>query len=270
MTLGIGILTWKAHQTLRQTIESHIASGIETFLDERLIFVQEGDSESVKLATSFGYRVEKSSKNLGILGGFEALGTAMHSEYIILNENDFSIVENPEKTREELDIAREIITSGIAKIVMLRSRKTPGKPFATPAKFRKYFPGNDASALTKFQATMMRKLRPENARLMRARTIRLEKNAHLIAPEEVKQIMPGWNLTTSRWQSWTNNPIMIERKFFLDVIIAFANRADTRRRTNGFKNLEVEMNCNWWREQEFPIAQGPGLFTHGRIGYRGY
>lgn len=269
-SLGIGVLTWRAPETFQNTLDSHAAAKLVEIVDERVAFVQEGDSESVEIAKAGGYRIETSSKNLGILGGFEALGNAMRSEYIILNENDFPILAEPTETYEQLKTACGLLENETAKIVMLRSRQTPGEPFALPPKCRKYFPPNDATILEKARAMVLRIMRPEKARITRARMIRIDDNAHINAPNEVTEIEKGWNLTTSRWQPWTNNPIMIRRDFFLDVIIAFANDAVTTRRINGFKNFEVEMNCDWWREQEFPIAQGPGLFTHGRIGYRGY
>ncbi|GAB5540140.1 MAG: hypothetical protein Salg2KO_22430 [Salibacteraceae bacterium] len=269
-SLGIGVLTWRAPETLHNTLGSHAAAKIGDIVCERVVFVQEGDIESVEIAKSGGYRVETSSKNLGILGGFEALGNAMRSEYLILNENDFPIVTDPSDTHDQLKTACELLKNETAKIVMLRSRQSPGVPFALPPKCRKYFPPDDATILEKARGIVLRTTRPKKARITRARMIRIDNNAHINAPNEVVEIKNGWNLTTSRWQPWTNNPIMIKRDFFLDVIIPFANDANTTRRINGFKNFEVEMNCNWWRKQEFPIAQGPGLFTHGRIGYRGY
>lgn len=268
--LGIGVLTWRAPQTFQKTLASHAAAQLSNFVSERVAFVQEGDPESVEIAQSNGYRVETSPNNLGILGGFEALGRAMKSEFIILNENDFPILADPQETQEELQTAYQLLNNGTAKIVMLRSRLTPGEPFALPPKCRKYFPPSNASIVEKAKAGLLRMIRPGKARMTRARMIRIDDHAHIHAPNEVTKIQEGWNLTTSCWQPWTNNPIMIKRGFFLDVIIAFANEAKTTRRINGFKNFEVEMNCDWWREQEFPIAQGPGLFTHGRIGYRGY
>lgn len=268
--LGIGVLTWRAPETFQNTLASHSACNLASFVDERVAFVQEGDPESVKIAEANGYRVETSAENLGILGGFEALGKTLNSEIIIINENDFPIAASADETQEELQTACELLKNGTAKIVMLRNRETPGEPFALPPKCRKYFPPRDAAIHQKLRATILRALRPDKARITRARTIRIDANAHLTAPNEVVEIKKGWNLTTSRWQPWTNNPIMISRDFFLGEIIAFANSSQTNRRTNGFKNLEVELNCDWWREREFPIAQGPGLFTHGRIGYRGY
>lgn len=269
-SIGIGVLTWRAPETFQRTLASHAAANVGEIVSERLAFVQEGDPSSVSIAKKNGYRVETSEENLGILGGFEALGKALRSEFIVLNENDFPIIASADETRDELQMAHELLKDGTAKIVMLRSRREPGIPFALPPKCRKYFPPEDASVSERMLATILRTCRPGKARITRARTIRIDDNAHITAPNEVTKIKDGWNLTTSRWQPWTNNPIMIKRDFFLDVIIAHANAANTSRRINGFKNFEVEMNCDWWRDQEFPIAQGPGLFTHGRIGYRGY
>ncbi|MBB5515603.1 hypothetical protein FHS89_001615 [Rubricella aquisinus] len=264
-SLGIGVLTWRSPANLDRTLQSHEAGGLWPLVDQRLVFVQEGDADSVAVARNAGYEVATSRENLGIFGGFQALGRAMRTDLILPNENDFQIITSPETTASELAHARSLIDTGQADIVMLRSRKEPGEPFFQ-AKYHAFFP-EGADTMT---ARLRRILRPFKARRMAARGIRLFEDAAQRAPFALQEIAPGWNMTTSRWQTWSNNPCLLRRDFFNDVIIAKADQTPTRRRINGHKNLEMELNSRWWRAQAFRIAQGPGIFSHDRVGYRGY
>ncbi|MFT6072211.1 MAG: hypothetical protein ACJAXL_000746, partial [Alphaproteobacteria bacterium] len=77
-------------------------------------------------------------------------------------------------------------------------------------------------------------------------------------------------LVDSAYLPWTNQSILLRREFFLDIIIRYAEMAQTKRRINGFRNLEIEMNSDFWRQGHFKICVPKGLFTHRRIGDRGY
>ena len=70
---------------------------------------------------------------------------------------------------------------------------------------------------------------------------------------------------------WTNQSILVNRDFFLNKIIPLARSVKTNRHANNLPNLEIELNKTpKWRESGWKIACGPGLFTHERVGDRGY
>lgn len=265
-TLGLGVLTWRSPKTLERTLVSHEAAGLWPLLNQRLVFVQEGDADSVSIARNAGYEVAVSQENLGIFGGFKAMGAAMRTDLIIPNENDFQAITAPQETVKQLTFARELVDQARADIVMLRSRDEPGEPFFQD-KYHAYFPKNDTAQMT---ARLRRMLRPLKTRRMAARSIRLFADAPTRAPFAVHEIAQGWAMTTSRWQTWSNNPCLLRREFFNDTLIAHADAAPVRRTINGAKNFEIELNDRWWRTQAFKIAQGPGIYSHNRIGYRGY
>ncbi|MCB1485188.1 MAG: hypothetical protein KDJ17_09890, partial [Hyphomicrobiaceae bacterium] len=89
-------------------------------------------------------------------------------------------------------------------------------------------------------------------------------------PSDVHAVEGGFYLLPTAVIPWTNQSIMIDRKFFLDNIIARSLSVSGRRQTNGYRNIEIELNGSWWRKRPWKIAVAPGLFTHRRIGYRGY
>jgi len=153
--------------------------------------------------------------------------------------------------------------------VLLRSRSHPGNPFSARKKAARFHPEDGASVAARLRAAGRRVLRPEKARRMAGRAIRFDAEAHRRHPAQIIEMAPGWLMTTSRWLPWTNNPCLLRRSLFLDLLDRAA-AAETRRRVNGFKNFEIEVNGPWWRDQELRIVQGPGIFTHDRIGDRGY
>lgn len=269
--IGLGILTWKAPETLRQTLESHRAVGLPDLVGERMVYVQEqqNDPQSVAIARDYGYRVEGGAENLGIFGGIDALIRRLHSPLVIFNENDFRATAPPDAVARELEAARGLILDNRADIVLLRSRAEPGAPFMGAQKTTAYHPGIGAPLPLRMKAAVRRLARPEKSRRMAARSIRTTPNAHQRFPRIVTALEPDWQMSTSRWVAWTNNPCLLRRSLFLQLLDRAASEP-TSRRVNGRRNFEIELNSRWWRNQNFRIAQGPGIFTHDRIGYRGY
>ncbi len=269
-SLGIGVLSWKAAETLDVTLRSHVNAAFDKLFEEQRVLLQESDEASRDVVRDNGYTATNLDTNIGILGGFEALGQAMESDIILLTENDFPMIAPVDAAASQIRRAYELIANDEADIVLMRSRSIPGTPFDIGLKYPRYFPSDDAPAGAKAMAVLRRLLRPEKARRLLARSTCLKEDAPALAPFACEDIGEGFHKTSSTYLPWTNNPFMIRRAFFMDTLIAFANAADTKRTVNGFKNFEIELNCPWWRESAFRIVHAPGIFTHGRIGDRGY
>ena len=269
--LAIGVLTWRAPETLRQTLESHRAAGIDRLVSERVVFVQARgeDPRSVEIAREFGYRVEGSADNLGILGGIDALARCLRTPLVLFNENDFQIDAPPETVARELRMACSLVREDRADIVWLRSREHPGRPFVVREKTEQFHPPEGATRAARVAAALRRTARPDKARRMAARSIRFDADAPRAFPDLIEEPEPGWSMARSRWLSWSNNPCVLRRDLLLTLLDRAAGE-DSTRRTNGFRNLEVELNSPWWRAQDLRIVQAPGIFTHDRIGDRGY
>lgn len=270
-SLGIGVLSWKAAETLDATLNSHVAGGFDGLFAEQRVLLQESDEASRKVVQARGYTATNLDTNIGILGGFEALGQAMESDIILLTENDFPMISTAQEAAGQIRRAHALIADDDADIVLMRSRVVPGTPFDIGLKYPKYFPTVDAPAGEKASAALRRLLRPQKARRLLARSTCLREEAPRLAPFAYDDLGEGFHKTSSKYLPWTNNPFMIRRSFFMDTLIAFANAAaDTKRTVNGFKNFEIELNCPWWRDSAFRIVHASGIFTHGRIGHRGY
>jgi hypothetical protein len=204
------------------------------------------------------------------LGGFDALASALQSDVVLITENEFPLIEPAEIAAPQINRAHDLVRSGDADVVLMRSRSNPGSPFDIGDKYPRFFPHEGASSSARFAASVRRIARPGKARRLLARSTCLRDDAATLAPFANTDLGDGFHLTSSQYLPWTNNPFMVRRSFLTDTILPFAKNAETSRRVNGFKNLEIELNCAWWRDNRFKIVHAPGLFTHGRVGDRGY
>ncbi len=267
---GLGILSWKGYDSLRPMLARLIESGVTEHFNERFIFFPEIDDEGREIATEHGFTCDGSPTNLGIFGGFQALGRGMSSDTILLLENDLRMIEPSHEAERQLNAAFDVVETDTAKVVFLRHTKQPGDDFATLEKYRKFFPADDANASARLFAMALRAFRPDKrARLIGTAPYASDQPEHLF-PEIERHDPSGFWLMSPFNKAWTNQSFVTRRDFFLDTLMDHVERADTTRRVNGFKNIEIELNSRWWREQPWKIAIAPGLFTHQREGDRGY
>ncbi|MEP3891649.1 MAG: hypothetical protein ABJN69_14415 [Hellea sp.] len=75
--------------------------------------------------------------------------------------------------------------------------------------------------------------------------------------------------TDSRYFRWSNRAKFLQKSFFLDQLIAFAEANPTDRTVNGLMDLEHQINApqqrDWYTKQKFPLAiHKTGLFGHER------
>ena len=132
LNLSIGILTWNAHNTLNNTLESYKRSGLLDMVNDVCIFAQEGSDADYKIAANYGTDIILSPTNIGIGKGLSTLAHAAESDNILLLENDwvvlpdyFSIVYS------ELVKGIDMVEKNKADVVKFRSRRDPGDPLYT-------------------------------------------------------------------------------------------------------------------------------------------
>ena len=100
--LSIGLLSWRAHKTLRKTLDSYRASDLMGCADEFKVFFNEISEEDRALAAEYGVEAAGSPENLGIWGGMDGAAAALKGDYILLLQNDCPVVSSPEETRRWL------------------------------------------------------------------------------------------------------------------------------------------------------------------------
>lgn len=267
--LGLGILSWKGYDSLEASLATYNRIGMLGLFDEAVAYLPEAGEPGPSICRAAGVRPVEMPGNDGILAGFEGLARSMSAEIVLLVENDCPVIVDYEEAKRQILHARRLIESREARIVRLRSLAEPGEAFTTREKFHRYFPPEGAGEVTRLRAALRCLLRPR--RMRRALGEAVLHDQKLAARYGIARFdNEGFGLTTSRHIPWTNQSVMMRREDFLESVIEVAKVANTRRRVNGAKNIEIEMNAPHWRDAEIPIAVAPGIFTHRRIGSRGY
>lgn len=269
-TIGIGILSWKGYDSLEATLKSYRDANLFKYFDEQLLFLPEIDERGIAIAKKFGIPYKGSETNLGVLGGNKALAEAMKSDYILLLENDYRLIESEHEVKVQLDRALQALSNGHADIWRFRHRSKPGDVWHI-WKTERYWPRDDASGGSKFMAALRRIFRPGKAKRKIGNTVFFYDDADRRFPKYISKTAAGDFIVSSAVLNWANNAVFINRRFFLETIIPAALARKTKRLINKFPTIETELNSRWWRKQRFKIGiSNPGLFTHMRMGDRGY
>ena len=229
MTLTIGVLSWGAHYTLRNTLESYRFWGLDKLADQKIIWFQEISEEDIMIAQMYGWDYDGSSTNIGIAGGYKELVARATGSLFLFLENDWRLIQNPEI---QIITGAVLLEAGATDVVRYRSRKYPGNPLWTLQ-----FKGNELS-------------RPEH--LLDC----LHWEEH---PEKFPQIhkLPyGWYRTDARYANWTNNPTMFRTDLLKSIVLTSLWNGDGEKSIQGF----------WQEQSQIKVMQGDGLFEHYRIG----
>lgn len=263
-TLGMGILSWRGAASLAHALDSYHAANLFSLFDERAIVLPDPDEAVLAIAQKHPLTLHRHPHNLGIAGGMRAVAEALSTDYVLFLENDCPLIEDLGTARTQLNRALEIIESKAAFMARLRSRREPGEVFNTLAKYQRYWSPGAAPRLRRW-------LRPHKAKRLCGTAIYDSPQPHLKHPAYIKEAAPENYIVSPKVLPWTNQSILIRRLDFLNIILPFVEGQPLTRAVNGFHNVEIELNqSRFWTESAFNIFCPPGLFTHQRLGDRGY
>lgn len=263
---GLGILSWGGYAALARSLESYADERLFDLFDEALVFLPEIQPQGISLAEQYGLAYTGTPNNLGILGGFKAMAEALATDHVLLLENDCPLIEPHAEAARQLDLASAALAAGDVDVFRMRHREHPGQKFDTLAKHHRYFPSDAASPGAKTMARLRRLLRPGKARRMIGGAPYAMAQPELRFPDDVRRASDGALRVSSAVLNWTNQSVFLDRAFFLDTLIAYAEAHPSPRTVNGFPDIEKELNSSWWRRSGFTIGLDRGLFTHERIG----
>jgi hypothetical protein len=262
-TVGFGVLSWRDRDTLRHSLESYKRENFAGLFDRALIYFQEIEDEDRAVASAFGFEAAGDGTNRGILGGFKAMAEALDTDYVLLVENDALLVENAESVIRQIKSALSNLRVGTAQVYRMRHRQFPGQQFAI-YKRKRFWPPQGASRAAHTMAAIRRVFRPKAARRAAGWTVYYRDDAATRFPKLVRLTPDGDYLISSATLEWSNNTFLINRRFFLDRIIAECERRYSGRGVNDMPTIEVEANAPWWRRSGLRIGVGKGLFEHYR------
>ncbi|MDA9171416.1 hypothetical protein N9O69_04985 [Alphaproteobacteria bacterium] len=263
LQFSIGILSWNGYDSLQNSLETYKKNGLSKLTNHRFICLPEYKKEGIEISKSYGYEPILIKENLGILGGFKALVEKMPLGPILLLENDLPLIEDQTETYNQISKSIDFLLQKKVIQVRLRSRSNPGEPFVGLSKYNDIWSENILS-------TFKRKLRPIKAKKLIGTSVYALQNPDLRHPKYVTKLSSGFYSVESNVLNWANLAILVDKKNFLNIIIKRAELVKSSKKINGFKNIEVELNGLWWRQQKFEIVLAPGLFTHYRLSGRGY
>ena len=263
LKFSIGILSWKGYDSLYNSLKSYEQNGLNSLTKSKFLCLPEYSYRGIELAKKFSYKPILFKKNIGILNGFKSLALNMPDGPLLLLENDLTLVENYKITSTLLKQSLEHLYKYDAAQVRLRSIIDPGKPFHSVKKYNNYW---GCGTLKKLK----RLFRPVKAKKLIGTGIYIEKNPHLKFTKYISKLENNSYLISSEIMNWSNLAIMVDRNFFLKVIVKEAEITKGTKKINGFKNIEIELNKKWWQDKRWNLVITNGLFKHLRVDSRGY
>ena len=274
VTVGVGILSWKSHKTLEKSLQSYEKIGFKDFFDEVKIIFQEISEEDKKLAEKYGYDYVGTEKNLGIQEGHNLICENMKTDYVLVLENDNPVVENKETVYKRLFQALELLENNTIDIMRLRHRWNFGEGFGLK-KYLDFFNIKKlhknynyiepkSSLINSFIKYFKRFLRPDKAKRLAGYSLYCEKFPDRLFPKYIHKLDDELYSVSSNIMAWTNQSVLLKRELY-EKLLKYANEHPSSRDANGFQDLEKPLNCKWWREHDYKIGVGEGIFSHNRF-----
>jgi len=235
LDLSIGILGWKSGKILRDTLSSYEKNGLLNMVSDVKILFQEITDEDIKIADEFNLPFIGLETNIGIGKGFIKLAKSCKSENILLLEHDWKLIESPRITHDRLLKGIDLLDSGYS-VVRYRHRESPGHPH-----YSFVYKGNELNFYDESSGLISTHLIDSLHWL----------DPSLEFPDKIEK-NGEFFVTTSRWASWTNNPCIYKKHFYLYAV-------------NGFSGEGIELErliSRWWPNQNYRVAHSEGLFMH--------
>lgn len=273
-TIGVGILSWKSHQTLEKSLQSYERIGFKDFFDDIKIIFQEVSEEDKKLAEKYGYEYVGLDNNVGIQGGHRHIYENLKTDYVLVLENDNPVVESRDITYERLLESINLLNNKTIDIMRLRHRWNFGEGFSLEKylnffdvqslhKKYNYLEIKETTILEKMLKYLNRILRPDKAKRLAGYSLYCEKNPDKVFPNEIKKISTELYNVNSSIMTWTNQSVLLTRSLYGELL-DYADSNPSSRAANGFQDLEKPLNSKWWRAQNYKIGVGEGIFSHDR------
>ncbi len=238
LPISICILSWKNEVTLENTLKSYQKNGFLKISDDITILFQEVSDKDKKIANKYGIKYIGLQENIGIGKGIIQLLKNAKYEPVLFLENDWELIESQEETQHQVSEGLQLLNEGY-DVVRYRHRKNPGHPLHS-LKHK----GNELTYYDDWHKVTSPHLLESLHWLDPAKEF----------PDKIQK-RNGFFITTSRWANWTNNPFLLNKKFYLEKLTPFAG-----------EGVHFEKNiAAWWVQQDFKIAQGEGLFTHNDL-----
>jgi hypothetical protein len=268
--VSVGVLSFGALQTISRALKAHRESGLIDCAGEFFIHFNAITPEDKRVAEEAGVSYSGTAENAGIYGGLRAIAKRARNPFVLILEND--IVPLPGARAPECLEAcvSDMIEHGV-KCFSLRSRREPGDG-APHAKYIKTFGLVEpiAPALAPKQAALFSQLRMflEHGSIdkFRAASLFCERDPETVQKDAVRKLPSGNYMTDSRYRNWSNQAVLVERRYVFDVVCRRVEEHPDPRLVNGHQDIERALNRRWWRRRRDSMGHAAeGVFTHRRL-----
>lgn len=280
--LSIGVLSYAAHKTLTNTLETHQAAGLGQLSDDFFVYFNSFTDADRELAARFGVRCTGTDQNRGIYGGFCGIVSHARHRYVLILENDIVSLGSASEVAQCLSSAISDMAAYDIKAMSLRSRLTPGQGAgAAQQKYAGYYGIHDPirPEIARSSPSIMSKVRYMAKYVLVEPLIGcsyvVERHPEQRHPQAIRKLSSGNYMTTSRYQKWSNQSVLVEKDFFTNVICRRVEERPDPRTVNGFQDIERAIvggvvGLHWWRSLGVRIGQAAeGCFSHRRLDREG-
>lgn len=276
-TIGLGILSWNAHKTLKKSLDSYPDTFLNSF-DERVIYFSDISDTDKKIADDYGWDYA-GDMNEGIAGGMKRLAENMTSDYILLLQNDNPLIEDSHFAINHIQKAVALMEDGQADLARMRHRWIMGEPSACVNKYLRYYPAKKVADEfiidehrehpDNFNDSFIKRLRricrPIKAKRLTGRCIFIEDKPEDIYPKTISR-NDEFLIIDSSVLHFSDQCLLISRDLWSNTLVPYVDaNPSKKRRPNGFQAPEICINGPWWRNKNYKILQGKGLFGNHRI-----
>jgi len=268
--VSVGVLSFGALQTISRALEAHRESGLIDCAGEFFVHFNAITPEDKRVAEEAGVSYSGTAENFGIYGGFRAIAERARNPYVLILENDIAPLPSARVSDCLEACVSDMIEHGI-KCFSLRSRREPGEG-APYTKYIKTFGLVEpiAPGLVPKRAAPFSRLRMflEHGGIdkFRAASLFCERDPETIQKDAVRRLPSGNYMTDSRYRNWSNQAVLVERRYFFDVVCRRVDERPDPRLVNGHQDIERALNRRWWRHRRDPMGHAAeGVFTHRRL-----
>jgi hypothetical protein len=274
--IGLGILSYKAHDTLEKTLASLEQHHVREFFDDTVIYFNGFCDRDKEIAAAFSYRAV-GGPNIGFTAQ-QQLAEQIDADYIVLIQNDCPFIETFSELEKQVTTAVKLIAAGQIDLMRLRHQWRVGEGFCDVVKYAGFYNirsvnegfiakehGLDEADLKPSLMNYFKPyLRPLKARRLIGRSVYVEQSPEKRFPRYIQRTGEVL-IVDSECIDYTEQSFLIQKNFFLNTLCRFINENPKKRTLHGFQVPEIILNCLWWRKQHFKIGVCRGLFTHNRF-----
>jgi hypothetical protein len=268
----LGMISWKAPQTVAHTFASYKSADILDLFGARRIHFNEWTEADLAIASAHDFSVTRTDANVGIFGAVDALVAATTTPYLLFVENDCPVIATlPEFIKTLSGALSDMQTLGVP-VFSMRSRRQPGDQFLRRERYEKRFrviwPLGAPSSTKKHMTNPLQRAYEDARRsALRGSAIYAEEDPTLRHPAIITRSRHGNWITSSPYLQWSNNCFLARTDFIQDVILNQVRLHPAKTNLNGTQDIEAALKVNrWWRKQSFRMGQCEnGPFTHDRL-----